>query len=99
MKMDDSTFKKVRPLEYPYFYISKLTDKMAFLISSIPKGDIAITTSKEGHLMTLVSVTKDPVHLKLFIEMYNPTLCLSETDHVRLESIIDYIREVTKDVE
>lgn len=98
MKMDDSTFRKVRPLNFPYFYINKLTDNMAFLITSIPKGTIPITTSKEGHLRTVASVTNDPVHLKLFIEMYTPTLCLSDTEHVKLETVADYIKEVTRDV-
>lgn len=95
MKMDDTTFRKKKVLNFPYLYIRELTDNIAFLVTSIPKGELPIVTTKEGRLRAFANITRDPVYLQLFIEQYNPILVKSKTEKIPLNSIKDYMREVT----
>lgn len=95
MKMDDTTFRHKKILNFPYLYVRELTDNLAFLVTSIPKGDFPVVTTKEGKLRAFANITRDPVHLQLFIKEYNPILVKSKTEKIPLNSVKDYIKEVT----
>lgn len=95
MKLDSNSFKVKSVLEYPYLYIDKLTDEMAVLIYSIPKGDLPIVTTSSGKLCIIESKNFDPFHLKLFIDLYKPCMYISKEKNIELENIYDYLKEVT----
>lgn len=91
MKMSDATFRHERKQKFPYLHVSKLDDDLAFLITSIPKGDLPVVTTKEGRLRQFASVTTDPFHLMLFIKLYNPVLVISLVDKIELITVRDYV--------
>ena len=96
MKMSDTTFRQKRTLKFPYIYIRVLNDDIAYLISSMPKGELPVVTTVEGKLRSFASITRDPIHLQLFIQQYNPMLVISKENRKQLNDISDYIMEVDK---
>jgi len=95
MKLDSNSFKVKSKLSYPYLYIDKLTDEIAVLIYSIPKGKLPIVTTVSGKLRILESKTFDPYHLKLLIDLYKPDIYIEKEKCIKLENIYDYMKEVT----